>query len=754
MDSTTPKRPRVSRFRPPPTLRASLIFLVVATIAPLLAFITVVLVINTRLQEQAVEAHFVGLARTLAVAVERDLRAIEAALQVLARSPALDAEDWDEFHRLAAEVGAMHGGWIAVIDRDNRQVVNTAVAPGATPPGVPAMTAMDVARRAGKPMVTDLLIGAAHQRPMIAVIVPGIRGGGVPFLLVMGLVPERIATLLTSQRFDPAEIALVFDRSGRVVARVPAGGRPGEVTTPELPAAIRANGEGWVRGGPLDQASHYFAFARVPHADWTVGLATPGRSAYARATRALYTILAGALAALVLAPWLALRLGRRIADPLAALAAAARDGDDRATMPKIDSTVAEIWDLRRALADAAETRRREWAERQGLAMERDRRHIAEQALAAVAASEERWHVLFEEAADAILVGDLGGVCRNANAAACDLLNCAREELVGASLARLLPGEELARILSALTSLAPGERLVEEWTLTRPGPATLVVEVRGRMASDGRWQALLRDITERRRAEDERVRLFKVTEAARAQAETASRIKDQFLATLSHELRTPLSSILGWLKLLRSGALDSGRTARALDVIKRNVDAQSILVRDLLDLTRLVRGNLRLDLQEHALSPIVIDACEAFAPDAEAKGITLDSTVEPDITGIVDANRIQQVIWNLVSNALKFTPRGGRVDVRLTGAPAGHATLTVSDTGRGIPQDFLPHVFEQFRQLEEDALGHAAGLGLGLTIVKHLVERHAGTVTAESPGPGAGATFIVILPLPADPTVDR
>src|SRR6185503_2408640 len=140
MDSTTPKRPRVSRFRPPPTLRASLIFLVVATIAPLLAFITVVLVINTRLQEQAVEAHFVGLARTLAVAVERDLRAIEAALQVLAWSPALDAEDWDEFHRLAAEVGAMHGGWIAVIDRDNRQVVNTAVAPGATPPGVPAMT--------------------------------------------------------------------------------------------------------------------------------------------------------------------------------------------------------------------------------------------------------------------------------------------------------------------------------------------------------------------------------------------------------------------------------------------------------------------------------------------------------------------------------------------------------------------------------------------------------------------------------------
>jgi signal transduction histidine kinase len=228
------------------------------------------------------------------------------------------------------------------------------------------------------------------------------------------------------------------------------------------------------------------------------------------------------------------------------------------------------------------------------------------------------------------------------------------------------------------------------------------------------QAFIRDVTERRRAEDERGRLLALTRAAQAEAEAASRTKDDFLATLSHELRTPLNAIVGWVRLLRSGRLDGDKAAHALDVIERNVD---------------VRGQ--------TLSGVVTDACEGLAPEADAKGIALERFIEPGIDGMFDANRIQQVVWNLVTNALKLTPRGGRVDVRLARGAGHHATLTVADTGRGIPAEFLPYVFERFRQLDGEGTPGTQGLGVGLAIVKHLVERHEGTVAAESQGPGKG-----------------
>ncbi len=234
--------------------------------------------------------------------------------------------------------------------------------------------------------------------------------------------------------------------------------------------------------------------------------------------------------------------------------------------------------------------------------------------------------------------------------------------------------------------------------------------------------------------------------ARKQAEEANRIKDEFLATLSHELRTPLNAILGWAQVLRTGKVDEATTARALEAVERNARAQAQLISDLLDVSRIITGKLRLELTPVELPRIIDAALDSVRPAADAKGIrirlTLDSAVGP-LVG--DPDRLQQVIWNLLSNAIKFTPKGGAVEVRL-GQREGQAEIAVEDTGAGVQPDFVPYVFDRFRQAESSTTRQYGGLGLGLSIVRHMVELHGGTVKVESPGEGQGATFTVRLPI--------
>ena len=254
------------------------------------------------------------------------------------------------------------------------------------------------------------------------------------------------------------------------------------------------------------------------------------------------------------------------------------------------------------------------------------------------------------------------------------------------------------------------------------------------------------IEELKRAEEERDGLLLREREARAVAEAASRLKDDFLATVSHELRTPLTSILGWSNLLRSGSVEEGNVGKALSVIERNAQNQKRLIDDLLDVSRIVGGKLLLDVREIELARIIEDAVEVVRPAADAKGIRVSSSFDPEVWTVSgDAGRLRQVVWNLLSNAVKFTPEGGRVEVRLE-RDGGRARVTVRDTGKGIAPDFLPHVFERFRQADAKTTRAFDGLGLGLAIVRHLVEAHGGTVRAESPGEGMGATFFIYLPL--------
>jgi PAS domain S-box-containing protein len=255
-----------------------------------------------------------------------------------------------------------------------------------------------------------------------------------------------------------------------------------------------------------------------------------------------------------------------------------------------------------------------------------------------------------------------------------------------------------------------------------------------------------DITESKLAEQERERLLLSERAARAEAEEASRLKDEFLATVSHELRTPLTAVLGWSHLLRGGQLDERAATQALETIERNARSQQQLIEDLLDVSRIITGKLRLDVRPLDPASFIEAAIEAVRPAAEAKDIRLQKVMDAGVNSVSgDPARLQQVVWNLLSNAIKFTPHGGRVRVSLERVDS-HIEISVSDTGQGIRAEFLPFVFDRFRQADGTTTRAHGGLGLGLAIVRQLVELHGGTVEAESAGEGKGTTFAVRLPL--------
>jgi signal transduction histidine kinase/CheY-like chemotaxis protein len=264
----------------------------------------------------------------------------------------------------------------------------------------------------------------------------------------------------------------------------------------------------------------------------------------------------------------------------------------------------------------------------------------------------------------------------------------------------------------------------------------------------RFDGLTIDITAAKHADIEREQLLASERAARTEAERTGRIKDEFLATLSHELRTPLNAILGWAQLLRSGNKIHERDLQeGLAVIERNARVQTQLIEDLLDMSRIISGKVRLDVQHVDLNVVIEAAVDAVAPTAAAKGVRLQKVLDSRAANTVmgDAARLQQVFWNLLTNAIKFTPRHGRVQIFLQRADS-HVEVSVRDTGQGIKAEFLPHVFERFRQADASTTRKQGGLGLGLALVKSLTEMHGGSVHVKSGGEGQGSTFSVRLPL--------
>lgn len=282
--------------------------------------------------------------------------------------------------------------------------------------------------------------------------------------------------------------------------------------------------------------------------------------------------------------------------------------------------------------------------------------------------------------------------------------------------------------------------IYRWHLAR------AVRVDDGLGNPVKWFGTCTDLEDHKRAEAERLQMLEREKVLRSRAEESNRLKDEFVATVSHELRTPLNAILGWARMMRAGALDAATTRKAIDVIERSAQNQARLIDDLLDMSRIITGKLRLDIKTIDPSTFVRAALETVTPTAKAKEIAIQVDIDPHINAISgDPNRLQQVVWNLLSNAIKFTPKGGQINVQLT-QEKSQLVLVVRDNGQGIEAEFLPYVFDRFRQADASSIRKHGGLGLGLSIVRHLVELHGGAIAVESAGQNQGATFIARLPI--------
>ena len=354
--------------------------------------------------------------------------------------------------------------------------------------------------------------------------------------------------------------------------------------------------------------------------------------------------------------------------------------------------------------------------------------------------------------DAVVSKTLTGIVTSWNGAAERLFGFTAAEMVGQSITRIIPTELHFEETEILGKLRRGERIerYETVRVTKDGRkldiSLTISPVRDASGTIVGAAKIAHDITRRRRAErqiqEREAELSKLV----AEAQRLSHLKDEFLATLSHELRTPLNAILGWTTLLQQKALPPNEMQRGLQTIERNVRIQAEIINDLLDMSRIISGKLHLEVQPVLLHEVIRNAIDAVRQSAEARQIRIQPLLDTRIGRVrVDPNRLQQVLWNLLSNAIKFTPKGGSVQVILERV-SSHAEISVADNGIGISPEFLPFVFERFRQADATMTRRFGGLGIGLSLVKQLVEMHGGSVRVKSPGEGQGTTFSVALPI--------
>ncbi|HEX3178929.1 MAG TPA: PAS domain S-box protein [Methylomirabilota bacterium] len=373
--------------------------------------------------------------------------------------------------------------------------------------------------------------------------------------------------------------------------------------------------------------------------------------------------------------------------------------------------------------------------------------------------QSRLAAIVDNSDDAIVSKTLTGVIRSWNRGAERMFGWSAEEAVGRHITLIIPEDRRFEEDEVLARIRRGD-MVDHFETVRVAKdgRRLHISLTVSPVKDGEGRIvgaskIARDVTERRRLEEERERLLLRERQAREEAEASNRTKEQLLAIVSHELRTPLNSILGYARMLQSGSLDETTRPHAVDVIVRSAAAQARLVEDLLDLSRIVSGRLALSFEACEVAALIEGALDTVLPAADSKGVELIAELAPDLGQMTcDPDRIRQVIWNLVMNAIKFTSAGGRIDVTVS-RTGGQLQIVVADTGVGISAEVLPHVFEPFRQEDSSTTRAQGGLGLGLALVKNIVELHGGRVFAESPGKGKGSTFTAFVPTAA-PTVPQ
>jgi signal transduction histidine kinase/CheY-like chemotaxis protein/HAMP domain-containing protein len=752
-------------------LRRHLVILAALTLLPLIVFTTWTVLEMHREERARVERSLTATARALSLAVDGELTAAVTALEGLATSSDLDTGNFRAFHAQATTLRQQRPGWttIALDDPDGTEILNV-LRPLGTRLALTGKDPEDIRRVAssGQPVIGDAFVGPLSGLWVIGVHVPVVRVGKVRYVLSTTIHTHDLRDVLLDQRLPKEWIGTILDRKRIIVARTHGEEKfVGQPASERLLAASAQASEGWYRGLTKEGTSTYSAFSRSPRTGMTVALGVPAGLIEAPLARSLWRLAGSGALALALGIAVAVFFARRIARPITTLAVTARD-IGRGTAPRLPtSPITEVNALQSAMAEAArgvrdELETLETIARTGqllsgeLSLERLVQGVTDACTRLCRAAFGVFVSVTGERGDTPTLSAISGVPREAFAGF-PLPRGA--ELFGPTFRdeRVVRIDDVTVDPRYATS-PPFHGLPSDHTPVRSYLAVSVVSRAGEVVGGlffghpepgvftEREEALVRGLAPHIATAIDNARLYERQQAARAEAEAANTLKDEFLATLSHELRTPLNAVLGWARMLKTSSLDEATAKRAIDVIERNAHAQMQLIEDLLDVSRIIAGKLRLDVKAVSPAAVIEAAVDALRPAAEAKAIRLQPVLDPragPVSG--DPDRLQQVVWNLLSNAVKFTPRGGRVQIRLVRVNS-HVEIVVTDTGKGIAADVLPFVFDRFRQADSSSQRAYGGLGIGLALVKNLVELHGGSVQAVSPGPDQGATVTVKLPL--------
>jgi signal transduction histidine kinase len=746
-------------------LRTHLVILVLAALVPVLGFVLLLVRENSSLQLAATERGMRETAHAVAATVDKTLESAITTLEALAESDDVDTRDLRAFHRICQRIVRAQG-WSAILlfDPGGRTLMQTDRPLGAPRPAPQPPALVARARETRKPAVSDLFASESHG-PVVAIYVPVVRDTQVRFVMAATMRASELGDLLRAQQFGEGTVAVLQDTDNVTVAR-----SQGEAEMVGQRIANPTPGrEGWARSRLREGTEVYVAFATAPLSGWRIVLTMPVAQVEQPLTRALWQVLAGAAVAAAIAGGLAFGFGRRIAGAVGSLVRIAHAVERGQAAPPLRTGVSEVNVLSeqlRAAADLAATREREAAAR-----ERQARTLGEVA-----------HALNASV-------DLDAVLRTAVEAA--------RGLVGADFARIALVDESGRLVLRYSTneftAMPASFVIERghglgglaWATGRPvrtddfatdprftqdrylaialadgivscmavpiATAGLVVGViyannvtrRPFTAEDER---VLLTLAEHAAVAVQKARLLAAEHAARAEAEAASRGKDELLAMLGHELRNPLAAIANAVHVLNALGPEATRPAR--EIIARQNTHLARLVDDLLDVARVTSGKIALVRRPLELAEAVRRGMATLAGSGRTARHHVTFDLEP-VWGHVDETRFEQIVTNLVGNAVKFTPDGGAIEVRLR-ASGGEAVLTVQDAGIGISAEVLPRVFDVFAQGGHPVHRERGGLGLGLTLVRRIADLHGGRVEAFSEGPGRGSTFTVHVPAIAAP----
>jgi PAS domain S-box-containing protein len=743
-------------------LQRRLLVVVLVALAPIVTLSGANLILNARQQRLDLLRATTETMRAMVGAVDTELDRLTTVLEVLAVSSSLQRGNLRDFQDTVGRAKVHDPSWLNIVltDPTGKELVNVLRPDGPPRPETPARPdAFPPVVRERRPTIGPLVPGGPIiGTPAFGIDVPVMRGSELRYVLTGVVSPDAIRAMIHPQRVPPNAIVSILDPRGNHVARSREHeqwlGKPAAET---LQGLMTRAPEGAGPSRTVEGQEIYVAFSRSPASGWVVAAEVPRETIDGPVRRSYMTVGVGLGLSLALGLLASLLVARSVSRPVEALrlATQALGRGERPAAPR--SMLPEVREVADALVSAHAARERQLEAERAARAEAEAANRAKDELLAARQREDvsahRLAAIVDSSDDAIISKTLDGVVTSWNPAAERMFGYPAAEAIGRHITLIIPPERLAEEDEVLARIRSG-RKIDHFDTVRVAKDGRLIDisltvspVRGAAGEIVGASKIARDISERRRLEAERAQSLAAAQAARAEAEQANRAKDEFLAMLGHELRNPLGAITSALRVVDIWGLADERGVKAREIITRQIRSLVRLVDDLLDVGRLTTGKIALRWVPVDLGAIARRTVAAGAADETRR---VKCVTRGPVWIEADETRIEQIVSNLVGNALKFTPAGGRITVDVSAA-AGEAILRVEDTGVGITPDLLPRIFDLFVQGETELHRPLAGLGIGLTLVRRLVDLHGGRIEAESDGPGRGSAFTVRFPLIAPPT---